>query len=163
MIGVACAMSWQLMAVCLGFLPSGTLKHVKRSRNITGDANSPPSHFLSETWHFIGLWSLLPYSIDLWIHFSRFSLSEIWSPVWGVQQLCAVWVLCVWAGTGLYWSQESQMLTLLSQSQSPREACQERAVSSELSRYTLLSWHFRVLSIIWGCKCILRDCLLMLQ
>lgn len=84
--------------------------------------------------------------------------------VWGAQQLCALPVLCVWAGAGLYWSQESpKILTLLSQSQFPRQACWERAVSSELSRCILLSWHFRVLSIIWGCKCILRDCLLMLQ
>lgn len=61
---------------------------------------------------------------------------------------CVQCQCCVWAGTGLYCSQESQMLTLLSQSWSPREAHKERAVSSELSRCALLSWHFRVLSIL---------------
>lgn len=158
MICVACATSRQLMAVFLGFLPRGTLKHVKK-KNITGKTNSPSSHFLLETWHFIGLWSLLPYSTDLWIHFSRFCLSEIWSPhVRNAAVVCSA--SAVWVGRGWPLLESGKPV---SQSQSPGEASQERAVSTELSRCTLLSWHFRVLSIIWGCKCILRDCLLMLE
>lgn len=152
--------SWWL---CSWASSRGTLKCVLKSRNITGETNSPSSHFLLKTWHFIGLWSVLPYSTDLWIHFVRFSLSEIRSPgVRSAAVVCGAGAVCVGRGWPLLES-ESQMLTLLSQGHSPGEACQERAVSSELSRCALLSWHFRVLSIIWGCKCILRDCLLMLQ